>query len=178
MGWVTVGGGWLKFHASCRHTHPEADAFLLLLKNEKLTIEDIDRVSVGVHQGALDVLNDSVAPDTISEAKFSMGCVLGFLAHYGTAGVEAFTLGTIRNPQVCDFLKRVSMVFDPEVDAAYPQKWIGKVSVMTWDQRGIEQRLEFPKGDPQNPLSPDERMATFRRLASFGSLREPDAVIY
>ena len=23
----------LKFHASCRHTHPGADAFLLLLKN-------------------------------------------------------------------------------------------------------------------------------------------------
>jgi|SRR5680860_685525 len=101
-GWVTAGGVLetsLKFHASCRHTHPGADAFLLLLENEKLAIEDIVRVSVGVHQGALDVLNHSVAPDTISEAKFSMGCVLGLLAHYGTAGVEAFTPDTIRNPQ-------------------------------------------------------------------------------
>ncbi len=107
-----------------------------------------------------------------------MGCVLGLLAHYGTAGVGAFTSDTIRNPQVCDFSKSVSMVFDPEVDAAYPQKWIGKVSVMTRDQRVIEQRLEFPKGDPQNPLSSDEHMAKFWRMASFGSLREPDAVFY
>jgi len=167
----------LKFHASCRHTHPGADAFLLLLENEKLDIEDIVCVSVGVHQGALDALNYSVAPNTISEAKFSMGCVLGLLAHYGTAGVEAFTPDTIRNPQVCDFAKCVSMVLDPEVDAAYPQKWIGKVAVTTRDQRVIERRLEYPKGDPQNPLSSEERLAKFHRLASLGSLREPDAII-
>src|SRR5680860_1223511 len=87
------------------------------------------------------------------------------------------TRSAIRNPQVCDFAKCVSMVLDPEIDAAYPQKWIGRVAVTTRDQRVIERRLEYPKGDPQNPLSSGERLAKFHRLASLGSLQEPDAVI-
>jgi hypothetical protein len=69
------------------------------------------------------------------------------------------------------------MFFDPDVDTAYPQKWIGKVAVTTWDQRVFEQRLAHPKGDSQNPLSLDERLDTFRPLASFDNLREPDAII-
>ncbi|WP_089688371.1 MmgE/PrpD family protein [Billgrantia gudaonensis] len=166
----------LKYHASCRHTHPGADAFVSLCKDERLAMEDIVGVSVGVHRGALDVLNPSVAPETISEAKFSMGCVLGLLAHYGSAGVEAFTLDTIRNPRVRDFAKRVTMAFDPEVDAAYPRKWVGKVVVTTRDRRTIERRLDHPKGDPQNPLSEEERLAKFRCLADAGGLREVEAV--
>ena len=45
-----------KFHASCRHTHPAADALLHLMQREHLRHEQIARVVTRVHQAAIDVL--------------------------------------------------------------------------------------------------------------------------
>src|SRR6478672_130473 len=45
-----------KFHASCRHTHPAADALLHVMQREKLAPSDIESVVTHVHQGAIDVL--------------------------------------------------------------------------------------------------------------------------
>jgi 2-methylcitrate dehydratase PrpD len=166
----------LKLHASCRHTHPAADAFMSLVVSEGLTLGNISHVTVGVSQAALEVLNQSVSPDTISEAKFSMGIVLGLLMRYGSASVDTFTLSSIRDSQVCDIARRVSMVFDPEIDSAYPVRWIGKALVITKSGRHLEKRLDYPRGDPQNPLSEDERLTKFRQLASYGGIGTPESV--
>ena len=58
-------------------------------------------------------------------------------------------------------------VLDPEIDAAYPARWIGKVSVATTDGRQLAARVDEPKGDPGNTLSRDEIDAKARRLASY-----------
>src|SRR5690349_15125465 len=39
-----------KFHASCRHTHPAADALQQVLAREKLSPSDIESVTAHVHQ--------------------------------------------------------------------------------------------------------------------------------
>src|SRR5690606_27399540 len=54
-----------KFHASCRHTHPAADALLKAMQEHRLTAEDIESVVTHVHQGALDVLGPVVNPTTV-----------------------------------------------------------------------------------------------------------------
>jgi 2-methylcitrate dehydratase PrpD len=59
------------------------------------------------------------------------------------------------------------MVLDPEVDAAYPQRWIGKVTVHTTDGRVLQGRIDEPKGDPGNTLSREEITAKALRLAAF-----------
>ncbi|KAG0757423.1 hypothetical protein G6F22_019966 [Rhizopus arrhizus] len=48
------------------------------------------------------------------------------------------------------------MVLDEEVDRAYPQRWIGKVTVTTRDGRTVHGRVDEPKGDPGNTLSRPE----------------------
>jgi 2-methylcitrate dehydratase PrpD len=62
---------------------------------------------------------------------------------------------------------RVTMKLDPEVDAAYPQRWIGKVTVFTTDGRVLQGRVDEPKGDPGNTLSREEITAKALRLAAF-----------
>jgi len=47
-------------------------------------------------------------------------------------------------------------VLDAEVDNAYPQRWIGKVTVTTRDGRTLHGRVDEPKGDPGNTLSRPE----------------------
>jgi 2-methylcitrate dehydratase PrpD len=152
--WATIETSF-KFHASCRHTHPAADALLSLIQQHQLSADQIASVTTHVHQGAIDVLGQVDEPKSVHQAKFSMGTVLGLLAIYGKAGVYEFN-EYFRESAVQAFRQRVSMALDPEVDALYPQRWIGKVSVTTSDGRELNARIDEPKGDPGNTLTRPE----------------------
>src|SRR5690606_33792739 len=62
-----------KFHASCRHTHPAADALLALMRAHNLKADVMAHVTAHVQQGAIDVLGPVVNPATVHQSKFSMG---------------------------------------------------------------------------------------------------------
>jgi 2-methylcitrate dehydratase PrpD len=63
---------------------------------------------------------------------------------------------------------KVRMTLDPEVDGAYPARWIGKVTVETTDGKTYQGRVDEPKGDPGNTLTRPELEDKALRLARFG----------
>ncbi|WGS47341.1 MmgE/PrpD family protein (plasmid) [Burkholderia sp. JSH-S8] len=163
--WATAETSF-KYHASCRHSHPAADALLAVMTREGLAAPDIESVTAHVHQGALDVLGAVTVPSTVHQAKFNMGTVLGLVALHGYAGVDEFERDHAA-ADVAAFRDRVTMALDDEVDRAYPARWIGKVTVTTRDGRVLAARVDEPKGDPGNTLSRDEIADKVRRLAAF-----------
>ena len=163
--WATAETSF-KWHASCRHTHPAADALLQVMQQHGLAPGDLARVVTRVHQGAIDVLGPVVRPSTVHQSKFSMGTVLALAARFGHAGLTEFEDHFLA-AETQALRDRVEMVLDPEVDAAYPRQWIGKVTVHTHDGRVFEGRVDEPKGDPGNTLTRDELTAKALRLAAF-----------
>ncbi|QRX83492.1 MmgE/PrpD family protein [Glaciimonas sp. PAMC28666] len=161
-----------KFHSSCRHTHPAADALLQVITEHNLDPEQIVRVTAHVHQGAIDVLGPVVNPQTVHQAKFSMGIVLGLIAQFRVAGLSEFD-GYFNDARVVAFSNKVQMALDTEVDSAYPVRWIGKVTVETADGRTLSGRVDEPKGDPGNTLSRPELEQKALRLAAFGNAATP-----
>ncbi len=155
-----------KFHASCRHTHPAADALQALMREHRVAADQVAKVVTQVHQGAIDVLGPVVNPQTVHQAKFSMGTVLGLVAVKGFAGLTEFDADYKAAPVVA-FREKVSMVLDAEVDSAYPARWIGKVQVTTTDGRQLAARVDEPKGDPGNTLSRPELEDKAQRLAAY-----------
>jgi 2-methylcitrate dehydratase PrpD len=105
-----------KFHASCRHTHPAADALLAALQSHNLRPSDVKSVTALVHQGALDVLGPVVDPRTVHQSKFSMGFVLANIAQHGRAGLGEFTAAALSDARLRDFHDKVAMRLDAEVD--------------------------------------------------------------
>jgi 2-methylcitrate dehydratase PrpD len=132
----------------------------------QLKPEDLAQVITHVHQGAIDVLGPVVRPVTVHQSKFSMGTVLALVARYAHAGLAEFD-DHFLDESTQSIRDRVSMVLDAEVDGAYPQRWIGKVTVHTTDGRVLHGRVDEPKGDPGNTLSRDEITAKALRLAAF-----------
>ncbi len=163
--WATAETSF-KFHAACRHTHPAADALLEVMRSNHLQPADIAHVTTHVHQGAIDVLGPVVDPKTVHQGKFSMGTVLALVARFGHAGLVEFDEHFDKAPTV-ELRNRIEMVLDEEVDAAYPRRWIGKVTVNTIDGRTLTGRVDEPKGDPGNTLSRQEIIDKAHRLASF-----------
>ncbi|MGE8498642.1 MAG: MmgE/PrpD family protein [Pseudomonas sp.] len=163
-----------KFHASCRHTHPAADALLHLMQRDSLRPEHIAQVTTRVHQGAIDVLGRVTVPQSVHQAKFSMGTVLGLIAFYGKAGLTEFHQHALTDPRVAAFRDKVGMQLDAEVDGAYPARWLGRIEVITIDGRRLEAAIDEPKGDPGNTLSRPELEDKFRRLLAFSDAASAD----
>jgi 2-methylcitrate dehydratase PrpD len=122
------------------------------MTQHELKPEAITQVTAHVHQAAMDVLGPVLNPKTVHQAKFSMGTVLGMIALFGRAGMAEFA-DHFNDPRVAAFRERCAMALDPEVDQAYPQSWIGKVTVETADGRTLRGRVDEPKGDPGNTLT-------------------------
>ncbi|MDR3452006.1 MAG: MmgE/PrpD family protein [Rhodoferax sp.] len=172
--WATAETSF-KYHASCRHTHPAADALLQVMQAHDLQPGDLARVVTHVHQGAIDVLGPVANPATVHQSKFSMGTVLALVARFGHAGLAEFDQH-FDDAATRDLRERVSMVFDAEVDSAYPKRWIGKVTVTTTDGRVLQGRVDEPKGDPGNTLSREEITAKALRLAAYSGAATPAAM--
>jgi 2-methylcitrate dehydratase PrpD len=96
-----------------------------------------------------------------------MPATLGLIAVHGRAGMAEYD-AFFGDGAARAFNTRVVMRLDPEVDAAYPARWIGKVTVVTTDGRTIAARVDEPKGDPGNTLSRDEIDEKARRLIAYG----------
>ncbi len=166
-----------KYHASCRHTHPAADALLELMRAHRLKPEDVSSVTAHVHQAALDVLGPVTDPRTVHQSKFSMGFVLALVAVKGHAGLSDFTEPALRDRALRAFHDKVKMALDPEINRAYPKRWMGRVAVTTRDGRTLEHRIASPKGDPDNTLTRHEledkafRLATYAGAATHAEMK-------
>jgi 2-methylcitrate dehydratase PrpD len=101
-----------------------------------------------------------------------MGTVLALVARFGFAGLTEFA-EHFEDSATMQLRDLVTMQLDPEVDAAYPQRWIGKVTVTTSDGRELHGRVDEPKGDPGNTLSRAEITDKAFRLAAFSGGATP-----
>ncbi len=62
-------------------------------------------------------------------------------------------------------LRKVEVVADPEIEAVFPELQRVHVTIETTDGRSLEKQLDYPKGDPRNPLSDTEIEEKFTALA-------------
>jgi len=156
----------LKFHASCRHTHPAADALLAIRRDHALEPARIRRITAHVYRAARDVLGAVARPQSIHQSKFSMGFVLALIARDGRAGIGDFTEAALADAELMRLHDAVRMRVDDEIDAQYPRQWGARVEVELDDGACHRHFTASPKGDPDNPLSAEEIEAKFRALCA------------
>jgi 2-methylcitrate dehydratase PrpD len=147
---------------------------LALLAEQELEASDILGVTAHVHQPAIDVLGPVVDPRTVHQSKFSMGFVLALAATRGRAGLADFTEAGLDDPILRGFHDKVSMVLDPEIDTAYPARWMGRVVVTTTDGRTLSKTIPSALGDPENTLSRTQLADKAARLAAHGGGVTPE----
>ncbi|GAX90110.1 MmgE/PrpD family protein [Effusibacillus lacus] len=154
-----------KIHASCRHTHPAIDLALKLKKEHAIRPEEIREIRVGGYKAVYDITNNP-NPQTVYASKFSLQFCASLAFVKGKAGLADFTEETLWDPAIRALMERVKLTVDPEVDSAYPEKWGSAVAVET--QQGEVHRLttDYPKGDPENPVTADDLVQKFRELAA------------
>jgi len=153
----------LKYHASCGHTHSAIDAVLQATQGAGLAPEDVESVSVSVYQGSLDLLMN-IEATTPYLAKFNLPFCVASALRFGHADVADFTAERIRDPELLRMIQKIRIQSDAELSAVYPRKWPARVDIVMRSGRHLKGAVEYPKGDPENPLSESEVLGKFKAL--------------
>jgi 2-methylcitrate dehydratase PrpD len=82
------------------------------------------------------------------------------------AFLEEYTLESIQRPEVAELMKKISINYDQGLDKFFPQTFPTRVTLTTEEGRTFVKDIKYPKGDPENPLSWEELLHKFDRLAS------------
>lgn len=151
-----------KIHAACRHTHHAIDLILDILKEQSIQPEQVTGIRVKTYQVALN-LTDNIEPKTIYAAKFSLQYCTALAFIKKSAGLYDFNEETLWDPSIRSFMNKIEVLTEPEIDAAYPNKWGAQVEVVLRGGQTIVRRTDYPKGDPELPVT-EELAEKFRSL--------------
>jgi 2-methylcitrate dehydratase PrpD len=61
-------------------------------------------------------------------------------------------------------MRKVECRVDPELERTFPKQWRATAEILTEDEKSYSTTIEYPKGDPENPLSWQEMKERFHDL--------------
>lgn len=62
-------------------------------------------------------------------------------------------------------MRRVECFVDPELDKTFPKQWCATAEIFTKNGKRYFTKVEYCKGDPENPLSWEEMIEKFSDLS-------------
>jgi len=107
-----------------------------------------------------------VEPGDPYAAKFNIPFCVATALVYGQVGLSAFTADRLEDPKVQEIIQRISLVRDAELGKVYPDRWPAVAEVTTRTGQTHAARIDYPKGDPKNPMSQEELVAKFHNLST------------
>jgi 2-methylcitrate dehydratase len=157
----------MKFFPTEALTHAPISATLDLVAEHDLAPDEIESVTIYSLARAADILADPSKYDPRSKetADHSLPYVIAAAVAERQVTPLQFTDEKIMDPVIRAQLDKVKVIADPEIEAVFPQLQRVRVVIRTTDGREVEERLDFPKGDPRNPLTDAEIAGKFAALA-------------
>jgi len=148
-------------------THTPISAVLDLVKSNDLHPDQVAKVQIRSLARAADILSDPSKYDPRSKetADHSLPYVIATALVDRQVTPTQFTMEKIMDPAIRAQLKKVEVVADPEIERVFPALQRVIVHIDTRDGRSFNKQLDYPKGDPRNPLTDQEVEEKFSALA-------------
>ncbi len=169
---------YMKQHAACRHSHPAIDAALNIHKKHGICPRNINRITVYTYKAAVDGHDHKVIRG-VNSGKMSIPFSIAVALEIGQAGVNEFTHTYLTNKNVLALIDKIDVVPDEGLTALAPKTRVAIVEIRTSDNEILRERVDFAKGEPENPLSIEEIEDKFSTLAMYGgkTQKEIDLII-
>ncbi len=157
----------MKFFPTEALTHAPISAVLDLVKENDLHPQNVEKIQIRSLARAADILSDpsKYDPHTKETADHSLPYVIAAALVDRQVTPVQFTMEKIMDPAIRAQLKKVEVVADPEIEKVFPALQRVIVNIATTDGRSFSKQLDYPKGDPRNPLSDQEIEEKFSALA-------------
>ncbi len=160
----------MKPHACCRYMQPPIDGILKLVRENDIQPEEVGKIRLGILRAGFPIIVEpkeiKYHPKSIVDAQFSMPFGAAVALLFRKAGLNEFHLSRIRSEEVKQMMERVECVEDPDLERTYPKQWCATVEIFTKNGQRYFTKVEYCKGDPENPLSWEELIEKFHDLSN------------
>lgn len=170
----------VKPYPCCRYTHGPIYGILKLMKDNDLSAEDVDEIIIGMLEVSYPIVVEPAElkynPKNVVDAQFSMPFAAAVAVLFGKASPEEYSDKVILSNQVKTMMKKVKCIKDKELERLFPRQWPASVVIKTMDGEKYDLFIEYPKGDPENPLTWAELIEKFNDNTKmiFNSLRQEE----
>lgn len=164
--WETLNVGY-KPHASVTSIHTALDGLGEIMRENRLTHEDIAHVDVGLSPMTHVHCAWEYKAQGVTAAQMNLYYGLAVIAIDGMAFTEQYRESRFVDPKILHFIKRVSAYIDPEIESmGAPFRHAARIRVQTIGGRTFEKLLLHRRGSPERPLEPEEIEYKFRHVVS------------
>jgi 2-methylcitrate dehydratase len=138
-----------------------------LVRKHDLKPGEVTKVHIRSLARAADILADASKYDPRSKetADHSLPYVIAAALVDRQVTPQQFTPQKISDPAIRAQLRKVEVVADAEIEKLFPALQRVIVTIHTADGRALQRQLDYPKGDPRNPLTDREVEEKFEALA-------------
>lgn len=148
-------------------THTPISAVLDIVKTNDLHPDQVEKIQIRSLARAADILSDpsKYDPHTKETADHSLPYVIAAALVERQVTPVQFTMEKIMDPKIREQLRKIEVVADPEIEKVFPALQRVIVHINTTDGRSFSKQLDYPKGDPRNPLTDRDIEEKFAALA-------------
>jgi len=156
-----------KSFSCCASIFTSLEGLSKIMKDYSLQAGDIKRITIRSTTVTKLHVGWDYRPKGITTAQMNLLYCLAVMALEGETFVDQFTEEKIGDPKTLEFIKRIEVIPDPELDRlgqGYRHAVICHVE--TKDGRLLERRVDFANGGPSNPVTREEARDKFMKLTA------------
>jgi 2-methylcitrate dehydratase PrpD len=154
---------YFKPYAACRWSHPAIDGVLQLAGAHDLTPGEVEEIHVEGFAPMARLRNP--APTTTVAAQYSIPFSLALALAHGRLGPAELTDENLHDPHVQRLAHKVKLSVIPEFADLFPAQTASRVTIRT-GRGSFSATVEYPRGNPENPLSDAEMAEKFHGLTA------------
>jgi len=165
---------YMKPYAACRHSHPSIEAVVDTLKENKINYGEVKTIQIRTYKAAIEG-HDHKDIQGSNSAKMSIPYSVAVAVVAGRAGLNEFSSDWINSSEVKRIMNKIHILADPDLTAAAPQKRAAIAKITTNDGLDYAKKVNYPKGEPESPMSIDDLKTKFFELAKYSGIAESKA---
>ena len=149
-------------------THTHISCALNVMQHNKLDYTEIKEVKVTAFAQAYDILFDPTKyrPESRETADHSLPyCMAAAIVDHKIT-TQSFSDEKLKDPRIFEVIDKIKGEPSLEFEKMFPAKQPSRVVITTHDGRQFEEYLEYPKGDPREPMTLEDLENKFNSLST------------
>jgi len=157
---------YIKYWPAEYHSQSAIDACLQL--RPKLAGKKIQSININSFEAAVSIIGsepEKLRPTSRETADHSMFYCCAAALLDGDVTLATFDEHRLTDPKLLDLIDRTKIVEDPKLNEGYPEGIPNDITISCADGTKLNKRVDFPRGHARNPMTDEEVVAKFHRMA-------------
>ena len=169
--------------APCRYIHPSIDAVLALQQQTRFTPSDVKQIKARILSTGAALVNDPFPWEGnkgLQGTRFSTHFNIAVAMLHGRQGLwnlldKKYPLQYRDSAEIREIMKKIEVIPDADLDLGFPDQWSSVLEIELTNGKRLSRRVDYPTGEPENPMDQSMLAEKFRRLTKLAGWSEVKA---